>query len=230
MYSLQGVNSVDIAVSILNYIAQNGGIARAADISKGCDISKSRLHKYLVSLCRTQMLYQDTQTSRYGLGRNLTFLANFVKPESSYLETINKSLIQFRDEQNVSTGVATRLGKALSLVTYNRSFKNVEIDFLPNTPLPIEKSAAGLIYSAFDNQFQSNYYSPQELEKIIKQGYAVRYQPTEGIPGAQSIACPVFNSEGQLIAAAVTMGFIDKNEMEQLAQELIKQVNTLILQ
>ncbi len=34
MYSLQGVNSVDIAVSILNYIAQNGGIARAADISK----------------------------------------------------------------------------------------------------------------------------------------------------------------------------------------------------
>ncbi|MEX6225966.1 IclR family transcriptional regulator C-terminal domain-containing protein [Providencia hangzhouensis] len=67
------------------------------------------------------------------------------------------------------------------------------------------------------------------MEKIIKQGYAVRYQPTEGIPGAQSIACPVFNSEGQLIAAAVTMGFIDKNEMRR-SQELIKQVNTLILQ
>ncbi len=64
-------------------------VLRAADISKGCEISKSRLHKYLVSLCRTQMLYQDIQTSRYGLGRNLTFLANFVKPEDSYIDTIN---------------------------------------------------------------------------------------------------------------------------------------------
>lgn len=229
MSTVQGVNSVDIAVSILNYIAQNGGVARAADISKGCEISKSRLHKYLVSLCRTQMLYQDPQTSRYALGRNLIFLSSFVEPESSYIETINNCLIQFRDEQNVSTGVAIRLGKALSLVRYNRSFKNVEIDFLPNTPLPTEKSAAGLIYSAFDDQFPSSSYSQAELDKIIKQGYAIRYQPTEGIPGAQSIACPVFNSEGQLVAAAITMGFIDKNEMESLATALIKQVNTLVL-
>lgn len=229
MSTVQGVNSVDIAVSILNFIAQNGGIARAADISKGCEISKSRLHKYLVSLCRTQMLYQDTQTSRYALGRNLTFLANFVEPESSYIETINNNLIQFRDEQNVSTGIALRLGKALSLVKYNRSFKNVEIDFLPNTPLPVERSAAGLIFSAFDDQFQSNFYSQAELDKIVKQGYAIRYQPTKGIPGAQSIACPIFNNEGQLVAAAITMGFIDESDMERLANALIKQVNTLFL-
>ncbi|MBN6362215.1 helix-turn-helix domain-containing protein [Providencia huaxiensis] len=229
MSTLQGVNSVDIAVSILNYIAQNGGIARAADISKGCDISKSRLHKYLVSLCRTQMLYQDIQTSRYGLGRNLAFLANFVESEDSYIDTINNGLIQFRDEQNVSTGIATRLGKALSLIKYNRSFKNIEIDFLPNTPLPVVKSAAGLVYSAFDSQFGSNSYSQDEINKVIQQGYAIRYQPTEGIPGAQSIACPVFNSEGQLVAAAVTMGFIAENEMERLATLLIKQVSRLNL-
>lgn len=229
MSTLQGVNSVDIAVSILNFIAQNGGIARAADISKGCEISKSRLHKYLVSLCRTQMLYQDTQTSRYGLGRNLTFLANFVEPEGSFIEVINNSLVQFRDEQNVSTGVALRSGKVLSLVKYNRSFKNIEIDFLPNTPLPTVKSAAGLIYAAFDKQFVCDDYSQDELNKVINQGYAIRYEPIKGIPGAQSIACPVFSQSGELIAAAVTMGFIDNTEMERLANALIKQVKTLTL-
>ncbi|SPZ22098.1 Uncharacterised protein [Providencia rettgeri] len=55
MSTLQGVNSVDIAVSILNYIAQNGGIARAADISKGCEISKvgyiNILFHYAVHKC-----------------------------------------------------------------------------------------------------------------------------------------------------------------------------------
>lgn len=229
MSTLQGVNSVDIAVNILNFIAQNGGIARAADISKGCGISKSRLHKYLVSLCRTQMLYQDTQTSRYGLGRNITFLANFVEPEGSFVEVINNSLVQFRDEHNVSTGVALRSGKSLSLVKYNRSFKNIEIDFLPNTPLPIAKSAAGLIYTAFDKQFASDAYSPDEINKVAQQGYAIRYEPTKGILGAQSIACPVFNQEGELLAAAVTMGFIEKSQMESLASALIKQVKTLSL-
>lgn len=229
MSTLQGVNSVDIAVSILNFIAQNGGIARAADISKGCEISKSRLHKYLVSLCRTQMLYQDVQTSRYGLGRNLTYLANFVEPEGSFVETINNCLMQFRDERNVSTGVAMRTGKTLSLVKYNRSFKNIEIDFLPNTPLPTAKSAAGLIYAAFDKQFSCDDYSQDKLNKIIEQGYAIRYEPTKGIPGAQSIACPVFDRNGKLVAAAVTMGFIEEKDMLILANALIKQINTLTL-
>ncbi len=64
---------------------------------------------------------------------------------------------------------------------------------------------------------------------MTQQGYAIRYQPTEGIPGAQSIACPVFNGEGHLVAATVTMGFIAENEMERLATALIKQVNKLNL-
>ncbi|CAG9422360.1 IclR family transcriptional regulator [Providencia alcalifaciens] len=229
MTTLQGVNSVDIAVNILNFIAQNGGIARAADISKGCDISKSRLHKYLVSLCRTQMLYQDVQTSRYGLGPNLSFLASFVATEGSIVEVINQSLVHFRDTQNVSTGLAIRIGKTLSLVKYNRSFKNVEIDFLPNTPLPIDKSAAGLIYCAFDKQFTTHPFSDDELNHIIQQGYAIRYLPTEGIPGAQSIACPIFNQQGELVAAAITMGFIEKDEMSRLASLLIKQIRTITL-
>ena len=229
MSTLQGVNSVDIAVNILNYIAQNGGIARAADISKGCDISKSRLHKYLVSLCRTQMLYQDIQTSRYGLGRNITFLSSFIEPENSYIDIINNSLSDFRDEQNVSTGVASRLGKTISLVKYNRSFKNIDIDYLPNTPLPIDKSAAGLIYCAFDKLITKSPFSQQEIDKIIKQGYAIRYTPTAGIPGAQSIACPVFNHQGELIAAAVTMGFINEIDMEKLAHSLMEQVKSITI-
>lgn len=52
----QGVNSVDIAVNILAFVASQNGQTRAIDIATGCNLSKSRLHKYLVSLCRTGML------------------------------------------------------------------------------------------------------------------------------------------------------------------------------
>lgn len=37
------------------------------------------------------------------------------------------------------------------------------------------------------------------------------------------------NSKGQLVAAAITMGFIGKSAIERLATALIKQVNTLVL-
>ncbi|MDF4667830.1 helix-turn-helix domain-containing protein [Vibrio parahaemolyticus] len=64
MQNSQGVNSVDIAITILEFIASNGGIARSSDIAKACSLSKSRLHKYLVSLCRSEMLYQESEGSQ----------------------------------------------------------------------------------------------------------------------------------------------------------------------
>lgn len=229
MSTLQGVNSVDIAISILNFIAKSGGVARAADISKACEISKSRLHKYLVSLCRTQMLYQETQTSRYCLGSNLLLLASVITPEHSFIDAINKSLIEFRDEQNYSTGVVVNLGKELVLSLYNRSFKNVDIDFLPNTSVPTNLSAAGFIFAAFGDLDINSGIEESELEIIRQQGYATRHDPVDGIPGAQSISCPVFNRQGKLIAAAVTIGFIPEAEMLGLSTALIKKVKTIII-
>ena len=229
MSTLQGVNSVDIAISILNFIAKSGGVARAADISKACEISKSRLHKYLVSLCRTQMLYQDTQTSRYCLGSNLLLLASVVTPEHSFIEKINKSLIEFRDEQNYSTGIVVNLGNELILSLYNRSFKNVDIDFLQNSAVPANLSAAGFVFAAFGDLAIDSGIDETELDIIRQQGYAIRHEPVDGIPGAQSISCPVFNRQGKFIAAAVTMGFIPKAEMMHLSNALMQKVKTIII-
>lgn len=220
MQNSQGVNSVDIAITILEFIALNGGIARSSDIAKACSLSKSRLHKYLVSLCRSEMLYQESEGSQYCLGSKILFLAQATPKPQSIIDEINQLLCEFRDEHNMSTGLVISQGNQLFLTRYNRSFKHVDIDFLPDTPVPHKVSAAGAVFATFSNLKIDAGLSAKQQNTIRQQGFAIRHEPAEGIPGAQSISCPVFNKKGEMVVAALTMGFIDPEKQIALGNAL----------
>ncbi|EDR2943271.1 helix-turn-helix domain-containing protein [Salmonella enterica subsp. enterica] len=216
----QGVNSVDIAVNILTFVASQNGQARAIDIATGCNLSKSRLHKYLVSLCRTGMLCQN-EKGLYLLGATLRQLVESRSFEHDPIRDLNNVLITFRDTFNHSTGVVVATDAGLVLKHYHRSFRNVDIDFLPNTPVPLHASAAGQIWMSFSG-FEAQDKTQAELISQAKmKGYAVRYNPTQGIPGAQSIACPLLDSKEKLIAIAVTMGFFSTEAIPDIASQLL---------
>lgn len=220
MQNSQGVNSVDIAITILEFIASNGGIARSSDIAKACSLSKSRLHKYLVSLCRSEMLYQESEGSQYCLGSKILFLAQATPKPQSFVDEINQLLCEFRDEQNMSTGLVISQGNQLFLARYNRSFKHVDIDFLPDTPVPHKVSAAGTIFATFSDLKIEADLSQKQKNIIREQGFAIRHEPAEGIPGAQSISCPVLNKKGEMVAAVLTMGFIEPERQMELGNAL----------
>lgn len=224
----QGVNSVDIAASILEYIATQQGRTRATDIAVGCGLSKSRLHKYLVSLCRTGLLFQDG-SGQYCLGETLVRLASSATIHTDPLSLVNTVLRDFRDSMNLSTGMVVAQQDKLVLRHYHRSFRNVDIDFRDNTPVPLHSSAAGQIYMSYGNYTPADSRVQQIIKQTIEQGYAVRYKPTDGIPGAQSVACPILTSKGNLLAIGVTMGFFDENDIPEIAQKLKQALKTLML-
>jgi len=222
----QGINSVDIAVSILTFVVSQNGQARAIDIATGCGLSKSRLHKYLISLCRTGMLCQN-EKGLYCLGATTLQLTGGQTGARDAIDELNTMLVTFRDTFNHSTGVVVASENGLILKHYNRSFRNVDIDFLPNTQVPLHASAAGQIFMSFSDYQAQNLAQKQLIRQIISQGYAVRYNPTQGIPGAQSIACPLQNSKGELIAIAVTMGFFSAEAIPQIANQLVNSIASL---
>lgn len=226
----QGVNSVEIAVTVLETIAELGASARAIDIARLSGLSKSRLHKYLVSLCRSQLIYQDPQTSLYSLGSKLSTLGDAAKAQNGALVVINNALCQLRDRLNISTGLAIIAGDTPTLINYNRSNKNIELDYKDNTQIPLLTSAAGKIFLTFSARFRSQHLLTEEEEKqILHDGYAIRLTETEGIPGARAIACPVFNTNRSLIGAAVIMGLLpdDNDELRQLADRLLNAVKEI---
>lgn len=216
----QGVNSVDIAVNILTFVASQNGQARAIDIATGCNLSKSRLHKYLVSLCRTGMLCQN-EKGLYLLGATLHQLVESRSFEHDPIRDLNNVLIAFRDTFNHSTGVVVATDAGLVLKHYHRSFRNVDIDFLPNTPVPLHASAAGQVLMSFTDFEAQDEAQADLINQVKMKGYAVRYNPTQGIPGAQSIACPLLDNKERLIAIAVTMGFFSTEAIPHIASQLL---------
>lgn len=73
--------------------------------------------------------------------------------------------------------------------------------------VPHKLSAAGATYAVFSHLEIDADLSIQQKNSIHQCSLLIRQQP-EGIPGAQSIACPVFNRKGEMVAAALAMGFI----------------------
>ncbi|SQH41607.1 Uncharacterized HTH-type transcriptional regulator yagI [Salmonella enterica] len=59
------------------------------------------------------------------------------------------------------------------------------------------------------------------INPVKMKGYAVRYNPTQGIPGAQSIACPLLDNKEKLMAIAVTMGFFSAKAIPHIASQLL---------
>lgn len=232
MADIQGINSVEIAISVLEAIAEHQTPARAIDIARLSGLSKSRLHKYLVSLCRCDMIYQDPETNLYSLGNKLSVLGSAADKQNGLLTTINNALCQLRDKLNISTGLAIQKGDGLSLIRYNRSNKNIEIDYRDNTPLPLINSAAGKVFLTFTENHRDKYLLDlDEQQSIRQQGYSIRLSETKGIPGYRAIACPILTQDSRLIGAAVIMGLLpdSKQELHQLAQQLISTIQDLKL-
>lgn len=227
MADIQGVHSVEIAASILEAIAEQGRPLRASEIAKISGLSKSRLHKYLVSLCRASVLYQDPGNSLYSLGYRLVVLGRAAEKQNDWLPAIEKALSQLRDKLNISTGLVVKKGDRVSLIQYNRSNKNIEIDYRTNTMVPLTESASGKVFAAFGGDNAS--LTDDERKQILRFGYAIRLDEVTGISGAKAIACPVFNSSCQLVGAAVIMGFLpdSQDELDRLAQELIDKVKSV---
>ena len=219
MSEAQGVNSVEIAVQVLDAVAQFNHPIRAVDIAAITGLSKSRLHKYLVSLCRSGMMYQNPENSLYGLGTKIGHLALAADKQNGHITVINKTLCQLQDNE-------------LWLIHYNRSNKAIDIDYQVNTQVPLNHSAAGKVFLAFSQEFANqSLLSATEIAEIRAQGYSTRLKEESTIPGAKSISCPIYDSAGNLVAAAVVMGFLpeDKSALNKIANELMSMIKQLRL-
>ena len=68
-----GIQSVEIGIDILKTIGHAQKPLSISEIAERCDMSKSRLHRYLTSLYRTGFLSRDTEL-RYSIGPELMSL------------------------------------------------------------------------------------------------------------------------------------------------------------
>src|ERR1700704_4775305 len=67
----QGIQSVEIAMTVLEALERGAGPMTLTQVAEGCGMQASKVHRYLVSLGRAGLVSQSPRSGRYDLGPSM---------------------------------------------------------------------------------------------------------------------------------------------------------------
>src|SRR5487761_1264617 len=101
-----GIQSVEIASRILVAMAEAGRPLQLKDVARGCDMSAAKVHRYLVSLTRTNLVTQEDD-GRYSIGPAAITLGLAGLHALDVVRIASDSLVELRDSSGETAVLAT---------------------------------------------------------------------------------------------------------------------------
>jgi IclR family transcriptional regulator, KDG regulon repressor len=219
-------NSLTNALTILKNFSMDNPEQGVTEIAENLNIGKSTVHRLLLSLGSEGFVYKDPNSNRYSLGTSLLSLNNIV---NSQLPIVNES-IPILNVLTERTGETSHLGilegkHIIYLQKIDRE-KPVKMSTHIGMRQPIHATSIGQIILAYQNEKTINKLLPETLEKFTDKTITARdYLKTklsasrqqqfviceeEYEKGIISIAAPVFDEAGQVIAAVSIVGPVNR--------------------
>ena len=218
---LQGIQSVETGFVVLDALVDGGGPLTLGEVARGSGLSLSQARRYLISLVRCGLAFQDAATGRYDLGsRSLRIgLAALARVEAIDLATsaLKELVAKIREG-----GTLTVWGEEGPTVVRWLRGGGIGVTSLGlGTIFPLLSSATGHVFLAHlssdltDSQLQRELGSdslPADVRKRIeaikhdvrKSGYGwLKGHFVENIRGA---AAPIFDSQGELVVVLAIAG------------------------
>ncbi len=240
-----GIQSLELGIDILKKIAEAGRPLNITQIATLCEMSKSKLHRYLTSFTRTGFLRKG-EDLRYTLGTELHLLGLKAAEQVNVTEIAVPYLLELKETLNHSVALAIWGEKGPFFVRWEASDRLIHVGIKVGTQLNVTSSATGLVFASFlpadrtekliQQELESSTTSLdwliEEIEKVSHRGYGV----TDGmfLPGVSAISCPIWDQSGNLVAAitiAGLIGVLDTKEgsrdiqiVKQKSQELSKEL------
>jgi DNA-binding IclR family transcriptional regulator len=218
---MKAVRSVERAISILFLVAQSDAPLGLSAISRSIGLDKATALRLLSTLCNAKLVQQDFITKRYLPGANISKLYSKWRSDIRNIAKPYMEILQRKTEETVC-------------LVCPRGMERVNVEVLPSaqelavvptigSAVPIYSGASGRIFMAYLSEVESariitqtklqpvTALSVSEAEQFKKELESVRvagYAQTTGevTPYSSSIAGPIFNSAGEIIAAIVVRG------------------------
>jgi DNA-binding IclR family transcriptional regulator len=218
-----GIRSVEAGIGVLKVLIDAGRPMKLKDIAALTRMSPSKVHRYMVSYCRTGLLAQDERESTYRLGPYALEMAiacfNALRPVklgSDALEAIVREI-------GLSVALAVWGSRGPTIVRIEESSQAVSMNVRAGTVAPVTRSASGLLFAAFlpahmvepliEAELQALPASKRgavrksvrmSLDETRRTGIAVVSQLL--VPGADAMAAPVFDRDGRICLALLAVG------------------------
>lgn len=217
------LQTLNRAIAVLDCFSQEHGELGVREIARMVNLSSSATGRLLSALKELGVLSQNPDTHAYSMGpRVLTWagvynsvlgVRNLALPaiqelHESTRETISLYVLDGEDrvcierlESPQTVRMVTRVGRRLPL--YAGSAGKVMLAFLPyerQESLLNSMTLAPLTPKTITNRAALT----RELQKVREQGYAVSYG--EWIEDAAGVAAPIFDQDGEVVAALSISG------------------------
>lgn len=237
----QGIQSLELGIDILKKIGEADKPLSITDISELCGISKSKLHRYLTSFCRTGFLQRDSSLS-YTIGMDLMAFGQNASPKKNIKDLAKPILTRIRDSLNETVFLSVWRGNGPIPIDIEESQRAINIGIKVGYPVSIVLTTSGRLFAAFspasstkeiidkeikEYKLDSNAFF-QEVADIRKKGYSVTMESL--IPGIVAVGCPVLDKEHHIIATISVvgiLGILDLSPTSQVIKILKKECKEL---
>lgn len=212
-----GIQSLELGIDILKKISEQDRPLSITEISEMCEISKSKLHRYLTSFCRTGFLQRDFSL-HYSIGPALVAIGNNAIKGHDIKALAKPSLITLRDLFNETVFLSIWGGDAPYPIDIEESKRQFTIGIKVGHKASIVLTTAGRLFAAFlpEKEIQHSLHKellthqidPAEFQAdlsfIRQKGYSV----TEDflVPGVVAVGCPVFDRDNRIVATITIVG------------------------
>lgn len=228
--------AVDYALKIIEFLAGSNGEIGISDICNGLNINKNATSRVLDALMEQKWIYlSNSSQKKYRLTmKPFSIISksieanNVVKISKPYLEQIHSAL-----GDSVYLGI--RNGDNVLYQLHFDSVKDVRINGCVGGEYPLHCSAPGKVLLAYGDRSDIEEYFKSSITKrtdktivssetffaeadnIRKNGYAV--DDEEFAKGIVCISCPLFDSNGQAVAAIGISSLTLYDDIDSLINE-----------
>lgn len=233
--SSQGVQSVEHAFAILDCFQKSNGRLSVTEISEQMNMSKSKIHKYLVSFARVGVINQNKTDLTYSIGSKIIELGLYALQQFDIVSIAEPYLRDLSDQLNQSVALAIWSDEGPIVVKYEESNKTINIKLRVGIPYPVLVSAVGKCFAALLPASQIQQLIQQEilqyqlkkeeveieLNNIREKHLAVRDIQFEEVPGGKAIASPIFDYNDNIIAVICIIGFAGELDHNETSKQVI---------
>jgi DNA-binding IclR family transcriptional regulator len=203
-----GIQSVEVALRVLEALISLGGPAMLGAIANEAAIAPNQLHRYLVTFVRSGLAVQ-LDSGAYDLGPTLRRYGIAAIQRVDPYEIVSERVRALRDETDLTVFLAVWADERATILRWDAGSHHVPITFRLGSTLPLTRSATGRMFLALlppsmtARALENESDQPTELAAQLA---SIRAQQrssssSEILPGVDAHAVPVRDHQGDVFAA-----------------------------
>ena len=233
------VQSVDRALSILEYLAQNGS-SGVTEIAKNLNVHKSTAFRLVVALENRQLVEQEEERGKYRLGFGLIRLAGATSAQLDLTKEGRPVCVRLAGEFAETVNIALLDSDAAVNITQEHGSNVVSSRNWVGKRTPLHATSSGKVLLAWadpdtlasllDGHLER--YTERtvadtdglraELDEVRARGWASCNEELE--LGLNSVAAPIFGTDGTVVAAVSVSGpsyRLTTDDFERIADRIL---------